>query len=316
VSNRYLAVLAQFGVIDATQAQNMQQVLAMTGSADVARQYAEQRLQEAYTQGLLAQSERLFKFLATNQTPSSAQWDAFWAQENTALWASVKLAVTETAQQSAIMASVGLGDSWRVVNQKVVEWTDAYYNSPTEFGSIPNLNLTARQEIASAFNAWQRGELAHNLGLPSLALELQPTFGEKRAKVIAITEATRIYSEAERQTAIEDPDVVYLRWMTVAGEGVCPICAPLHGVIIGKKENGFIHPAGLYTGFPPGHPNCRCRVASETAKSVQIPLRDNFNPALPPLPAKPVKSPKPASVAPPVAPVQAPVAPTSPSSTG
>lgn len=281
MANRYLAVLAQFGVIDTATVQSMQQALALTGSADAARQYAEARLQEAYTQGLLAQSERLFKFLAQNQSPSAAQWDAFWAQENTALWASVKPAVTETAQQSAIMASIGLGESWRTVNQRVIEWTDTYYNSDTEFGSIPNLNRTARQEVATAFNAWQRGELAHSLGLPSLALELQPTFGEKRAKTIAITETTRIYSEAERQTAIEDEDVVYLRWLTGADEVVCPICAPLHGRIVGKTENGVSHPGGLYTGWPPAHPRCRCRIVSETAKSATVPLRDNFNPTLP-----------------------------------
>ena len=281
MSNKFLAVLAQFGVIDATQAQNMQQVLAMTGSTDVARQYAEQRLQEAYSQGLLAQSERLFKFLAQNQTPSAAQWDAFWAQENTALWASVKPAVTETAQQSAIMASVGLGDSWRVVNERVLEWVNAYYVSSAEYGSVENLNQTGRRQVAEAFAAWQRGELQHDLGLPSLALELQETFGKNRAKIIAITETTRIYSEAERQTAIADPDVVYLRWMTGADELVCPVCAPLHGRIVGKEENGIAHPAGLYTGWPPAHSRCRCRLASETAKSVQIPLRDSFNPNLP-----------------------------------
>ncbi len=279
MANRYLAVLSQFGVIDATQAQNMQQVLAMTGSADVARQYAEQRLQEAYTQGLLAQSERLFKFLATNQTPSSAQWDAFWAQENTALWASVKLAVTETAQQSAIMASIGLGDSWRVVNERVIEWVDKYYNSATEFGSIPNLNLTVRQDVATAFHAWQRGELAHSLGLPSLALELQSTFGEKRAKVIAITETTRIYSEAERQTAIADPDVVYLRWQTAFDEMVCPICSGLHNQVVAKTSNGMTYQDGSisFVGYPPAHPRCRCRTVSETRLSAQIPLNDQFN---------------------------------------
>jgi SPP1 gp7 family putative phage head morphogenesis protein len=139
-----------------------------------------------------------------------------------------------------------------------------------------NLNLTARQEVATAFNAWQRGELSSQLGLPSLALELQPTFGEVRAKRIAITETTRIYSEAERQKAIEDPDVVYLRWLTAADEIVCPLCGPLHGRIIGKKENGFIHPAGLYTGFPPIHPNCRCRTLEETLASSKVPLRDSF----------------------------------------
>lgn len=277
MANRYLAVLAQFGVIDAATVQSMQQALALTGSADAARQYAEARLQEAYTQGLLAQSERLFKFLAQNDSPSAAQWDAFWAQENTALWASVKPAVTETAQQSAIMASIGLGESWRTVNQRVIEWTDTYYNSDTEFGSIPNLNLTARQEVGAAYNAWQRGELAHNLGLPSLVLELQPTFGEKRAQAIAITETTRIYSEATRQTGLANEFVDYFRFLSASDEKVCGYCGPLHGQIIEKTENGgFLHPTLGRIGIPPIHVRCRCRLVEETRLTAKVPLRDEF----------------------------------------
>lgn len=315
--NTFLAASLKFGLITKNDADAFDAAIS-AGTLDPGfiQAITEQSMADAFKNGLIAQSERLFKFLAQNQTPSSAQWDAFWKQEDAALLVSVQPTITQTAQQSAIFASVKLADDgWKVVNEKVAEWVDTYYNSPTEFGSIPNLNLTSRQQVAEAFNAWQRGELAHNLGLPSLALELQPTFGEKRAKTIAITETTRIYSEAERQTTIADPDIVYLRWMTGADERVCSICGPLHGRIVGKGEKGVSHPGGAFMGFPPAHVNCRCRIVEETAKSAMIPLRDNFNPNLPPPPAKPAKAPKPAPapVSPPPPP---PPAPTSPSLTG
>ena len=277
--NAFIAAILRLGIISATDAQALD---AATLTPEDAQALAEARMQEAFRTGLLAQSERLFKLLGGNANPSAAQWAAFWEQENAALLASVQPAITATAQQSAVFASVKLaGDGWRTVNEAVIRWTNEYYTSATEFGSVENLNQTARQQVAKVFEQWQRGEFDHALGLPSLAIELEPTFGVNRAKEIAITETTRIYSEAERQTAIADPDVVYLRWLSAADELVCSICGPLHGRMVGKRENGITHPGGLYTGFPPAHPRCRCRIVEETELTAKVPLRDSFNPNAP-----------------------------------
>ena len=43
------------------------------------------------------------------------------------------------------------------------------------------------------------------------------------------------------------------RWNTGVDELVCPICGPLHNVIVGLDET---FPGGFRV--PPAHPNCRC----------------------------------------------------------
>ena len=43
------------------------------------------------------------------------------------------------------------------------------------------------------------------------------------------------------------------RWNTAVDELVCPICGPLHNVVVGINET---FPGGYQN--PPAHPNCRC----------------------------------------------------------
>lgn len=43
----------------------------------------------------------------------------------------------------------------------------------------------------------------------------------------------------------------YVRWMTQEDERVCPICGPMHGIVLRESE--------AMSRFP-AHPNCRCRL--------------------------------------------------------
>jgi SPP1 gp7 family putative phage head morphogenesis protein len=75
---------------------------------------------------------------------------------------------------------------------------------------------------------------------------------KKRALAISRTETLRAHNEGALD-ALEDLGVteigVAVEWSTAKDGRVCPICAPLQGVILKTKE---AH------GMFPRHPNCRC----------------------------------------------------------
>jgi len=89
-------------------------------------------------------------------------------------------------------------------------------------------------------------------------------YTESRALLIATTETTRVYAEANllagEALKKEYPDVqVIKRFFTNRDDRVCPLCAPLHGqeVEIGETFEGG------YDG-PPIHCGCRCWVETTT----------------------------------------------------
>ena len=289
--NPLLSVLVQLGIIDAATADRLNAQF----DPDQARAYAEQQLTTAFTGGLQGQYERVMQFIARNPTATQAQWDGFWTQEHAALWASVGPTMTQLASDGAIVSMLTSGnpDQWQHVNQRVIDWTRTYYAQGEEFGSMLQLNRTARQDVADAVIAWQRGELSSQLGLPSLALELQPTFGQSRAETIAITEYTRIGTQTKIFEAEADEDIDGYQYLTAADDLVCSRCGPVHGLTIPKGASGFVHPTLGNVGFPPLHGRCRCDVAFTTIHTKTVPLRDSYKFSGPlPDPNAPKKEPK------------------------
>jgi SPP1 gp7 family putative phage head morphogenesis protein len=76
--------------------------------------------------------------------------------------------------------------------------------------------------------------------------------GAARATTIARTEIIRAHAEGQLQ-ALENLGVqevgVAVEWATAGDNRVCPMCAPLQGVILKLEEA---------KGMIPRHPNCRC----------------------------------------------------------
>lgn len=290
--NPLLSVLVQLGIIDAATADRLNAQL----TPEQARTYAETQLTTAFTGGLQGQYERVLQFVARNPQATQAQWDAFWQQENAALWASVEPTMLQLASDGAIVATLATGnpENWQAVNQKVIDWTRTYYAQGEDFGSMLQLNQTARQQVADAVIAWNQGGLSSQLGLPSLALELQPTFGRARAETIAITEYTRIGTQTKIFEAEADEDIDGYQYLSAADDLVCSRCGPVHGMVIPKGATGFIHPTLGNVGFPPLHGRCRCDVAFTTIHTKTVPLRDSYKFSGPlPDPNAPKKEPKP-----------------------
>ena len=85
-------------------------------------------------------------------------------------------------------------------------------------------------------------------------------FGDVRANVVGITEATQALSVAAQihaqRLAAQGVEGVEVRWLTAEDERVCPICRPLDHLPRSKWQEKM--PSG-----PPAHPRCRCRLVVE-----------------------------------------------------
>jgi hypothetical protein len=98
----------------------------------------------------------------------------------------------------------------------------------------------------------QRGLLT----VEDLTRILAPSFGPKRAEMIASTEITRaVNASTERlkdEFAAQGVAMVEV-WYTAEDSRVCPICGPNHGK---RRGDGWEFP-------PPAHPRCRCATVLE-----------------------------------------------------
>lgn len=177
----------------------------------------------------------------------------------------------------------GAGINWALVATQVLEWLDTY-----SFELIRDLDETQRTALRLAIQRWAE----NGLPLSDLVDELVSLglFSRERAELIASTEVTRAYAQAQIQAWQATGVVRAMRWNTVNDERVCPICGPLGGLEFGEDgtlpgsigqqlANGivtglgepFVHPggagrAGRFEGqvydAPPAHPRCRCWVTA------------------------------------------------------
>ena len=126
---------------------------------------------------------------------------------------------------------------------------------------IKGLNETTSTLVKRVIvNAREQG----GMSVGDLTNELTPAFGERRAKLIAITETTRSASTSTQvyKDYLDDFGVKTVRiWNTENDEIVreCPICYPLNG----KTEEvwGERYPDGA-----PAHPKCRCDITLKVVR--------------------------------------------------
>lgn len=138
------------------------------------------------------------------------------------------------------------------------EWAKEY-----SYELVQGINETTKQTISDAVARYIETEGATNQDLFDW---LEPAFGEVRAEMIAITEVTRAYAEADTlyQNYLEAQGVQTVRvWLTSEDELVCPICGGLNGTEAGVDE--WFEFDGWEYENPPAHVNCRCGVQTRLA---------------------------------------------------
>lgn len=146
------------------------------------------------------------------------------------------------------LQNVGMAFDFTLVNTQARDWASRYTGE-----LIQQIDETTRQAVREAVARWvENGE-----PLDALIADLRSgPFSARRASLIASTETTRAYAEANEIAYRESGVVSQVEWRAAVDERVCPVCGGLHGT---RAPLGGTF-AGGYRN-PPAHPGCRCWTA-------------------------------------------------------
>jgi SPP1 gp7 family putative phage head morphogenesis protein len=134
------------------------------------------------------------------------------------------------------------------VHTAAAQWASRY-----SYDLIRGMNQTTQAQMQIAVDEWFKDQTS----LGALRKQLEPTFGAKRAKLIAQTETTRAAYEGSKEGYQESGVISEVEWVCVNDEKVCPICGE-DGLNGKRAPLGGEFPDG--TDGPPAHPGCRCFV--------------------------------------------------------
>jgi len=170
----------------------------------------------------------------------------FWDDEEDELWDSLQDLLIQTYMSGieggtdTLPTNVQPLVDYNHVNQAALNFSHSY-----RYQWIKGITETSRTQVQQAIADWMRE------GTPLSALEakLGPIFGDARAAMIAATEVTRVYSQANMDAWESTGMVDSSTWMTAEDDLVCPICGELDGTDVGLGDRD---------AAPPAHVNCRC----------------------------------------------------------
>ena len=175
--------------------------------------------------------------------PRTAQ---FWDDEENDLWDSLSSLLAQTYIDGIDGGTQGLPANiqplldYNHVNQAALDFAKSYRAT-----WIKGITDTSQAQVQQAIADW----IAEGSPLSALEDRLGVIFGDNRAAMIAATEVTRIYAQANMD-AWDSTDVVdAATWMTAEDDLVCPICGEMDGTDIGLGDT---------EAAPPAHPSCRC----------------------------------------------------------
>lgn len=169
-----------------------------------------------------------------------------------ALVQSADLGVSAAVAQ---LDSIGYGFDWTLANERARDWANRYVGE-----LITGIDATTMRRVQAEVSEW----VVNGEPLDSLIADLSGIFGAERAELIASTEVTRAYAEANR-LAYRDAGMKYIKWNTAHDERVCPVCAPLNGQVVGIEgrfdgalDDDVREQFNARFEIPPAHPRCRC----------------------------------------------------------
>lgn len=187
--------------------------------------------------------------------------NSYWDNEESALWQAVVTifvdAVTEAIQGAIALlpANLAVLVDYDLVNKAALDYARKY-----RYELIKGINDTTRKQVQELMSDW----ILSGDPLPVLEAKLGPIFGRIRAQMIASTEITRIFADANTAAWKATGFVSQNRWMTSKDDKVCPICKPRDGQVYALDDTSH---------RPPGHIRCRCwllPVVDEKAVSEKI----------------------------------------------
>ena len=172
----------------------------------------------------------------------------FWMDEADILYAILLPLITKIAVETGKRAAVGIGVSWGLVNDAVVEWARTYAAE-----EVTHVTTATMRMVQDKVTDW----IGSGEPLKELEKQLLPEFGAVRAKRIAVTEVTNAYAGGNLEAFKKSGVVDGKEWRT-AGMDVCPICMGLDGQQQPLEAPFFSEYDGSLYDRPPAHVNCRC----------------------------------------------------------
>ena len=148
---------------------------------------------------------------------------------------------------------------YTLTNAAAAEFATSY-----TFDLIEGINKTTVKSLQNVFKSF--------IETPGMTIgdvvALLP-FEESRALMIATTEITNIYANADQiageELQKEFPDVQVIKtWWTNNDDRVCPICGPLHGTSVPIDQPFVNEGLGMEFDIVGGHVGCRCWQSSST----------------------------------------------------
>ncbi len=178
--------------------------------------------------------------------------DDFWALEAERLF-NIMLPYVEAAVSSGelgALAELGLlgVDIEAIPNLDAIGFANSY-----TFDLVSGITGRTQQDLQDKFTAW----IASGEPLPDLIDQLGPMYSPVRAEMIAVTEVTRIFAEANLAVWGISGMVEGKRWLTAFDDIVCPICKPINTKTAGLNSS-FEGGDGREYTHPPAHVRCRC----------------------------------------------------------
>lgn len=174
----------------------------------------------------------------------------------------VLIGITQGIQLFANTINIGL--DYTLINKWALEFARGYV-----FELVKGIDATTVKLLQTAVASFVE---TPGFTIGDLMNMIKDTFGQPRARMIAVTETTRAYAEGQlaagRELQQKWPDVrVTKTWFTNNDDRVCTICGPLNGTEVNLQENFVVVADGktLWEGpAMPAHPNCRCWLGTGT----------------------------------------------------
>lgn len=142
------------------------------------------------------------------------------------------------------LQNIGMSFDWTLAHVQASAWASRY-----SFDLVRGMNQTTQGRLQVAIDEWFR----NGDTLEQLRQELAPTFGKRRAAMIASTETTRAAAEGSITGYEQSGVVVGKSWSVANDERVCPVCGGLEGITVPLRAD---FAPGIAN--PPAHPSCRC----------------------------------------------------------
>jgi len=137
-----------------------------------------------------------------------------------------------------------VGFDWTLANIAARDWAQQHAGA-----LIRQIDDVTTRGVQQAVARWiENGE-----PLESLIKDLEIYFSRARAEMIATTEVTNAFAQANEIAYRQSGVAQGMEWRTSMDERRCPVCAPLEGK---RRKFGEEFAPGVMR--PPMHPNCRC----------------------------------------------------------